>query len=112
MLLQSGTWRRVRRRTACVNPLHQTLYHLARESVLCDDWAKTYYRRKRQEGKPYAAAQQALANQWARIRYAMWIHHTPYDPAIGAAARRAHTSHTSHAPHALQHPAARAPQVA
>jgi transposase len=93
VLLQSGTWRRVRRRTACVNPLRQTLYHLARESVLCDDWAKAYYRRKRQEGKTHAAALRALANHWVRILYAMWRDHTPYDPAIFAAAQHVHADH-------------------
>jgi transposase len=99
VLLQSGTWRRVRRRTACVNPWRPTLYHLARESVLSADWAKVSYRRKRQEGKSPAAALRALANHWVRILDAMWRDHTPSNPAIFGAA---HAAHAAHAPNTAE----------
>jgi hypothetical protein len=85
--------------------LRQSRYHLARESVLCDDWTKAYYRRKRHEGKSHAAALRALGNQWVQLVYAMWIHYAPYDPAMVAAARR------SHAPRTVASPAAPAPEV-
>lgn len=88
--MQSGTWRRVRRRTACVNTFRQALYHLARESVLFEPWAKTYYTRKRSEGKTHAMALRALANQWVRIVYAMWTKHESYHATTFLAAQQAH----------------------
>lgn len=90
VVFQSGAYRGVRRRRACVNAFRQALYHFARESALQEDWAKAYYRRKREQGKTRAMALRALANQWVRILYAMWLHAAPYDPALFAAARRAH----------------------
>jgi transposase len=90
VVFQSGTYRGVRRRLACVNPLRQALYHFALESVLFEAWAKRYYQRKRAQGKTRAMALRALANQWVRIIYAMWVHRMPYDPAVFQAAQLAH----------------------
>ncbi len=98
VVFQSGAYRGVRRRRACVNPFRQALYHFARESALLEDWAKAYYRRKREQGKTRAMALRALANQWVRILYAMWLHSAPYDPALFAAARRAHSPGALSAP--------------
>jgi transposase len=92
VLYQSGTFRGVRRRRACVNAFRQTLYQLARESVLCEPWARTYYRRKRAEGKTQAMALRALANHWVRILYAVWQKHERYDSEVFAQAQRAHGS--------------------
>jgi transposase len=88
--VQSGAWRGVRRRTACVNSLRQALYHFAHESTLFEPWAKAYYVRKRVAGKTRATALRALGNVWLRILYAMWRTRTPYDPAIYRAAQLAH----------------------
>jgi transposase len=90
VLFQSGGYRKVRRRVACVNALRQALYHFAQESVLFEEWARDYYRRKRAQGKTRAMALRALANRWVRIIYAMWTHHEPYQPTIFLAAQRAH----------------------
>jgi transposase len=94
VLYQSGAFRGVRRRVACVNAFRQTLFHFARESVLLEDWAKAFYQRKRAQGKTRAMALRALANHWVRILYAMWTHHTRYDPAIFLAAQQAHGAAT------------------
>lgn len=90
VVVQSGAWRGVRRRTACVNPLRQALYHFAHESTLFEPWAKAYYVRKRTQGKTRAGALRALGNVWLRILYAMWRSRTPYNPAIYQAAQLAH----------------------
>jgi len=88
--MQSGKWHRVRRRTACVNSFRQALYHLARESVLFEPWAKTYYTRKRSEGKTHAMALRALAHHWVRIMYAMWTRQELYRAETFVTAQRAH----------------------
>ncbi len=94
VLYQSGAFRGVRRRVACVNSFRQTLFHFARESALLEAWAKAFYQRKRAQGKTRAMALRALANHWVRILYAMWTRRTPYDPAIFLAARQAHGAAT------------------
>jgi transposase len=90
VLFQSGAFRGVRRRRACVNAWRQALYHFAWESVLCEPWAKAYSQRKRAQGKTYAMALRAVANQWVRIIYAMWQARQPYQRAIFLAAQHAH----------------------
>jgi transposase len=90
VVFQSGNFRGVRRRVACVNALRQALYHFARESVLFEPWAKAYYQRKRAQGKSRGMALRALANHWVRILYAMWQRHQPYEREVFVAAQRAH----------------------
>jgi transposase len=94
VVYQSGAFRGVRRRVACINFFRQTLFHFARESVLLEDWAKAFYQRKRDQGKTRAMALRALANHWVRMLYAMWTHRTQYDPAIFLSARQAHGAAT------------------
>jgi transposase len=87
---QSGQYRVAQRRTACNQPLRQTLHHFAWHSTQKDAWAKDYYLRKRTEGKSHSVAVRALANQWVRVIHAMWRASTPYNPLIFQAARQAH----------------------
>ena len=51
VVFQSGDYRVVRRRLACVNPFREALYHFARERVLLEAWASAYYRRTRRGGQ-------------------------------------------------------------
>ena len=83
---------RVRQRTGCVKPLRAALYQLARESLLFEDWAGAYYRRKRAEGKTYAMAVRALSNQWVRLLYAMWSRGEVYQRERFLAAQQAHSA--------------------
>jgi hypothetical protein len=82
----------VRQRTGCVKPLRAVLYQLARASLLFEDWAAAYYRRKRGEGKTYAMAVRALANQWVRLLYALWSRGQVYQRDRFLAAQQAHTA--------------------
>jgi transposase len=90
VLYQSGNYLKAHRRHACLKPLRNTLYQLARTSRQQDCWADEYYQRKRAEGKSHSVALRALSNVWVRILYRMWNTKTYYDPAIFGAARQAH----------------------
>lgn len=92
VVVQSGASRRVRQRTGCIKPLRAALYQLARESLLFEDWAGVYYRRKRSEGKTYAMAVRALSNQWVRLLYAMWSRGEVYQRERFLAAQQAHAA--------------------
>ena len=97
VVVQSGASRRGRQRTGCVKPLRAALYQLARESLLFEDWAAAYYRRKRQEGKrarrtrwrcaPYPIA---LSNHWLRLLYARWSRGEVYQRERFLVAQQAH----------------------
>jgi transposase len=95
VISQSGTHRSTRMRTSCSKPLRNVLYQLARESIQREAWAKTYYERKRQEGKTFTMAVRALANQWVRILFAVWKKREVYDPQVFALAQRAHGQQTA-----------------
>ncbi len=90
VIFPSGAYRSTRMRSACSKPLRKVLYQFARESIQRDAWAPAYYYRKREEGKTFTMAVRALANQWVRILYAVWMKHEAYDPQVLAQARRAH----------------------
>jgi transposase len=90
VLYQSGNFKKAHRRHACLKHLRNALYQFAWQSTQTETWAADYYQRKRKEGKSHSVAVRALSNVWTRILYAMWITHTPYDPAIFETARQAH----------------------
>lgn len=90
VIFQSGTYRRTRMRSACCKPLRNVMYQFARESFQQEAWASRYYERKRQQGKTFTMAVRALANQWVRILYAVWMKHELYDSEVFAQAQRAH----------------------
>jgi len=90
VLSQSGNYQKAHRRHACLKPLRNALYQLARTSRQQESWADDYYRRKRAEGKSHTVALRALSNVWVRILDRMWNTKTCYDPAIFGAARQAH----------------------
>jgi len=70
--------------------LRNALHQFAWQSTRQEEWAATYYRRKREGGKSHAGAVRALANQWVRIIYALWRKREPYNPATFLAAQQAH----------------------
>lgn len=89
---ESGNYSRPRMRMACIKPLRNAFHQFAWETTQCEEWAKAYYKRKRQEEKniTQAGALRKLANHWVRIIYAMWMTRTPYDASIFLAAKQAH----------------------
>ncbi len=87
---QSGNYCKAHKRYACVKPLRNALYLFAWQSTLQEEWAREYYKRKRNEGKSHSMAVRALANQWVRIIHALWIKCEVYDRAVFLAAQQAH----------------------
>jgi transposase len=87
---QSGKFATVHRRYACSKPLRNALHQFAWQSTQKEPWARAYYQRKRREGKSHTMAVRALANQWVRIIYALWVKHEAYDATIFLAAQQTH----------------------
>jgi transposase len=93
--VESGKFRAVRRRQACLQPLRNVLHQFAWQSTRKEAWALAYYQRKRRAGKSHSMAVRALANQWVRIIYALWAKRHAYDASVFLAAQQAHASHAA-----------------
>ena len=87
---QSGNFCTAHQRFSCIKPLRNVLYQFAWQSTQQEEWAKTYYQRKRTAGKTHAMAVRALANQWVRIIFAVWQRRVCYDRTIFLRAQAAH----------------------
>jgi transposase len=92
---QSGKFATVHRRYACSKPLRNALHQFAWQSTLQEPWARAYYQRKRREGKSHSMAVRALANQWVRLIYALWVKHETYDATIFLVAQQTHAPHAA-----------------
>jgi transposase len=87
---ESGNYATVHQRFACVKPLRNALYQFAWQSTRQEEWANTYYERKRQEGKSHSMAVRALANIWVRILFAIWHKREAYQRSTFEAAQKHH----------------------
>jgi transposase len=87
VLRQSGKVRYLQRATAGDKALKRVFYQSAFVASSCDPASKTYYARKRREGKTHHQAVLALARRRVNVLHAMLRNQTPYQPGhISAAA--------------------------
>ena len=61
--------------------LRQTFVEWAGQTVRYSKWAKVYYERMIQKGKPHAVIIRALAFKWIRVLWKCWQDRQPYDEA-------------------------------
>ena len=90
VLFESGNYSKAHRRSACIKPLRRALYLFAWLSTMQEEWAKTYYQRKRAEGKSHSVAVRALSNNWLRIIHALWRKKQAYVTTIFQTAQQEH----------------------
>ncbi len=86
VLKQSGKVRYLQRATAGDKALKRVFYQSAFVAIGCDTISKTYYRRKRSEGKTHHQAVLALARRRVNVLHAVLRHRRPYEPGYRAAA--------------------------
>lgn len=86
VLKQSGKVRYLQRATAGDKALKRVFYQSAFISVGCDPNSKTYYRRKRAEGKTHHQAVLALARRRVNVLHAIVRNRTPYQTTHPATA--------------------------
>jgi transposase len=75
----SGQYRGVHFRFACHKGMRAALGQMAFASLRNSAWAKSYYTRKRNEGKKVYHALRCLANSWLKVIFAIWKNQTDYD---------------------------------
>lgn len=86
VLKQSGKVRYLQRATAGDKALKRVFYQSAFIAAGCDLTSKTYYARKRSEGKTHHQAVLALARRRVNVLHAILCNRTPYDPGHAATA--------------------------
>jgi transposase len=79
VLRQSGKVRYLRRATAGDKALKRVFYQSAFIAVGCDPTSKTYYRRKRAQGKTHHQAVLALARRRVNVLHAILRNRRPYE---------------------------------
>jgi hypothetical protein len=67
--------------------MRTALSQMALASIRSSTWAKSYYQRKRKEGKKVYHALRCLANLWLKVIFAIWKNNTQYDEIIASIAR-------------------------
>ena len=75
---RSGQYRSVRFRFACHKGMRTALYQMAFASLGNSQWAKSYFTKKRKEGKRASHAMRCLSNLWLKVIFAMWKDKTIY----------------------------------
>jgi transposase len=75
---RSGQYRSVRFRFACHKGMRTALYQMAFASLGNSQWAKSYFAKKRKEGKRASHAMRCLSNLWLKVIFAMWKDKTVY----------------------------------
>lgn len=75
----SGQYRSVHFRLACDKGMRTALEQMALASLRCSTWAKSYFTKKRKEGKKAYHALRCLANLWLKVIFAVWKTKTDYD---------------------------------
>lgn len=75
----SGQYRSVHFRFACNKWMRTATAQMALASLRNSAWAKSYFARKRKEGKGAYHALRCLANAWLKVIFAIWKNHTDYD---------------------------------
>jgi transposase len=86
----SGNFHQDRARRSCKKPLRNAVQQLARQSTLCEGWAKQAYQRKRKEGKKYQEALRGVGNTGVRIVFAMLVQEQAYDAQVFEQAQAQH----------------------
>ena len=86
----SGQYRCVHFRLACHKGMRAALDQMALASLRSSAWAKSYFARKRKEGKRAHPALRCLANLWLKVLVAIWKTKTVYDETFHLASIARH----------------------
>lgn len=79
---QSGKWRTVSVRYACVKSLRRTFRDWAFASLEQSVWARAYYDFYKAMNMPHSTILRNLGKKWARILFAVWSQGTTYNEAL------------------------------
>ncbi|HRR96789.1 MAG TPA: IS110 family transposase [Candidatus Ratteibacteria bacterium] len=76
---QSGKYRNVYFRKACIKPFRNATNQFAFNSIKNSQWAKDRYKKYVDSGKKKTHALRCLSNAWLEVIFAMWKNRSTYD---------------------------------
>lgn len=79
---ESGKWKTVSFRYACVKNLRRTFRDWAFASLEQSVWARAYYDFYKAMNMPHSTILRNLGKKWARILFALWSQRTIYDETL------------------------------
>ncbi len=76
---QSGKWKKVSVRYACVKTIRRTFYDWAFTSLKQSSWARAYYDYHKIRNQRHSTILRNLGKKWAKILFAIWSKGLTYD---------------------------------
>lgn len=79
---ESGKWRSVSLRYACVKSLRRTFRDWAFTSINSSSWARAYYDYHKKRNQKHNTILRNLGKKWIKILFALWSQRTTYDETV------------------------------
>lgn len=79
---ESGKWKTVSLRYACVKPLRRTFRDWAFTSINHSSWARAFYDYHTQRNQHHSTLLRNLGKKWIKILFALWAQGTTYDETV------------------------------
>ncbi|NUO07903.1 MAG: IS110 family transposase [Candidatus Brocadia sp.] len=79
---ESGKWRTVSLRYACVKPFRRTFRDWAFTSINHSRWARAFYDYHKQRNQNHSTILRNLGKKWIKILFALWSRGTTYDETV------------------------------
>src|SRR3972149_4052667 len=79
---ESGKWRNVSLRYACVKSLRRTFHDWAFASINYSSWARAFYDYHKEKNQSHCTILRNLGKKWIKILFAVWSKGTSYDEAL------------------------------
>ena len=82
VIKQSGKWKKVSIRYACVRSLRRTFHDWAFASLKSSAWARAYYDYHKARNQSHSTILRNLGKKWIKILFAIWSKGATYDEAL------------------------------
>ena len=79
---ESGKWKTVSLRYACVKPLRRTFHDWAFASISRSSWARAFYDYHKERNQSHCTILRNLGKKWIKILFAVWSKGTTYDETV------------------------------
>ena len=79
---ESGKWKSVSLRYACVKSLRRTFHDWAFASINYSSWARAFYDYHKDKNQSHCTILRNLGKKWIKILFAVWSKGTSYDEAL------------------------------
>jgi transposase len=82
VIRESGKWKTVSLRYACVKSLRRTFHDWAFASISRSSWARAFYDYHKERNQSHCTILRNLGKKWIKILFVVWSNGTSYDEAL------------------------------